>query len=236
MMTPSIVFQRPTDRAAQLFLLHHGAAGTAADLQPLAQALGEAFPQAFIVGVDAPFPAETGTGRQWFSVDGITEENRPERVAHAMPLFVEATRRWQQETGVAAPATALLGFSQGAILALESTQCGPLLAGRVVALAGRFASLPLVAPQETTLHLVHGKVDPVIHYRHCVAAAERWVSLGGDVTADVIPFLGHAVTPEVVARLLERLQGHVPKRVWAAAMAAAQAEQPDGQGRTDAPA
>ena len=40
---------------------------------------------------------------------------------------------WQRHTGVAAERTTLVGFSQGAIMALESTQCGaPRVASRVV--------------------------------------------------------------------------------------------------------
>jgi hypothetical protein len=43
----------------------------------------------------------------------------------------------------------------------------------------------------------------VIHYGHCVAAAERLVDLGGDVTADVIPFLSHEINTEVMDLLVD---------------------------------
>ncbi len=45
-----------------------------------------------------------------------------------------------------------------------------------------------------------------------MTAAERLIRLGGDVTADVIPFLGHAVDQGVLDLLIERLKGHIPKR------------------------
>lgn len=217
-MTESIVMQRPEGQARQLFLLFHGAGAQPADMAPLADRLARAFDQAAVVCVAAPEAAGPHGGRRWFSLDGVTEEDRPQRVAQAMPAFVQTVRRWQADTGVAPQATALVGFSQGAIMALESTQLDQLLAGRVVALAGRFARLPERAPAQLTWHFIHGKADPVIHYGHAVAAAERLIGLGGDVTADVIPFLGHGTDEQVAALLIERLTTHVPQHVWQSAM------------------
>jgi phospholipase/carboxylesterase len=109
-------------------------------------------------------------------------------------------------------------------MALEAAQAQPKLAARVVALSGRYAQLPIHAPVETTLHFIHGKSDAIIHYGHCVAAAERLVGLGGDVTADVIPFLGHEINEEVTAMLVERFTGHIPKHRWNEVQKAASAQ------------
>jgi phospholipase/carboxylesterase len=114
----------------------------------------------------------------------------------------------------------LVGFSQGAIMVLEAAaQAGDdVLAGRVVALAGRYAQLPGTNPGGTTLFLIHGKADDVIHYGYTVEAAKHLVALGADVVADVIPFLGHEIDPEVLDLVARRLRTHVPKRHWEAAM------------------
>jgi phospholipase/carboxylesterase len=203
--------------AKQLFLLFHGVGAAPDDLVPLGQILARQFPHSAIVSVQAPHDCPYSSGYQWFSVDGITEEQRPIRTAEAMPSFQQAVQQWQQAFGVGAEATALVGFSQGAIMALESTQASPVLAARIVALSGRFSSLPKQAPADCTLHLIHGKQDAVIAYSHTVHAAERLVELGADVTADVIPFVGHEITEEIVELIIERLTTHVPKRYWEAA-------------------
>ena len=213
-MSDSIIIQQPAQAAQQLMVLHHGAGASALDLKPLGQHLAAQFPHAFIVSVHAPYVGDAGSGAQWFSLHDLTDENRPERVAGAMPAFIHNLRYWQQTSGVVASATALVGFSQGAIMALEAAQVQAGLAARIVALSGRYAQLPTHAPEETTLHFIHGKSDPVMHYGHCVAAAERLVGLGGDVTADVIPFLGHEISAEVMDLLIERLTGHIPKHRW----------------------
>jgi phospholipase/carboxylesterase len=132
-------------------VLHHGVGASAQDLSPLGQHLAAQFPNAFIVSVHAPCVGDTGSGAQWFSVQGITEENRPARVAEVMPAFIHNLRYWQQTSGVAASATAIVGFSQGAIMALEAAQAQAGLAARIVALSGRYAQLPTHAPEQTTL-------------------------------------------------------------------------------------
>ena len=217
-----IVVQQPAGSPQQLFLLHHGVGATPQGLVPLGRRLADEFPDALVVSVEGPQASDLGQGFQWFSVIGITEESRPERVAAALPGFVQTVQAWQARSGVGPEATALVGFSQGAIMALESTQQPTYLAGRVVALSGRFAQLPKAPHAHTMLHMVHGKADGVMHYGYTVTAAEHLVSLGADVTADVIPFLAHEVTPEVVDLVVERLRNHLPKRHWEAAQQSAE--------------
>ncbi len=215
--------QMPTGQAAQLFLLFHGVGATEQDMVPLGRRLAAAFPAAAVVCVRSPVASDLGQGFQWFSVVGITEDGRPARIAAAMPGFVETVRHWQRQTGVQPSATALVGFSQGAIMALESTQqrLPTPLCGRIVALSGRFAGVPAAVGAETTVHLVHGKEDGVVPYAHTVRAAEQLVALGSDVTADVIPFLGHTVSPEVEALVIERLTGYIPQERWRQALRSA---------------
>jgi len=133
------------------------------------------FPHAAIVSL--PGRQRVGTGYEWFSVAGVTEENRPGRIADAMPEFAATVNAWQARTGVHAHATALIGFSQGAIMALESTRLEQALAvGRRAVRALRRSRGSRAAA--TTLHFIHGKQDSVIHYEHTVRAAERLISSG----------------------------------------------------------
>jgi phospholipase/carboxylesterase len=219
-MTEALIVQRPPGAPQQLILLFHGVGGTPRDLLPLARRLAAEFPTAFVVSVAAPHPGDRGHGRQWFSAQDIGDENRAERIRAAMPAFIATVRHWQQTAGASVAATALVGFSQGAIMALESTRHGEVLAGRIAAIAGRYARLPERATPETTLHLFHGKTDAVIGYAHTLAAAERLVALGGDVTADVLPFVGHEINATIEDLLIERLRGYIPRRLWEEALRA----------------
>ena len=124
-MQDDLIVQQPV-RAQHLVLLFHGVGSHASDLLPLGQALAPHMVDALVVSVQAP--DAQGSGRQWFSVQVVTEANRPARVAATMPRFVQAVREWQQASGVDTARTTLIGFSQGAIMALESTQTARLRA------------------------------------------------------------------------------------------------------------
>lgn len=207
-MREALIIQRPsgeTSAPPRLLLLFHGVGSNAEDMAPLGQALASQLPQSWVVSVRSPDPSDFGRGWQWFSVQGVTEADRPARVAAAMPRFVEAVRYWQRETGITPGATALLGFSQGAIMALESTQEPQPLAGRVIAIAGRFAQPPRAAPSNLAVHLLHGEQDRVMPAALAGDAASQWRASGGTATLDVFAGLGHGIDGRVTRRVAELL-------------------------------
>ena len=216
-----------------LFLLFHGVGGQASNMAPLAAALREQYPQAAIVSLNGPvafdgMPAASGTGGfQWFSVNGITDVNRGHRVDAAMPDFITRIRAWAAHFELDWPMVALAGFSQGAIMALEAVQAEPNLVGRVIAVGSRYAYVPQHAPQGVCIHLLHGTADAVLPYRLTVDAANALIAEGADVTADVLPGIGHELHPKLVERAMEQLRTFIPARLWREAVVAA-AEQDKG--------
>ena len=216
----SIVIQQPGEQAGQLTLLFHGVGARPESMAWLGGRLATEFPKAMVVSVAAPTRSDMALGFQWFSVVGVTEENRSARIAEVMPSFAACVAYWQRQAGVTAAATALIGFSQGAVMALESTKLATPLASRVVAISGRFAALPDAAPADVAVHMLHGKADTVIPYSHTVNAAHRLRDLGCDVTADVLPFIGHEIHPELADLVVTKLTTHIPQRIWASVMEA----------------
>jgi phospholipase/carboxylesterase len=155
--------------------------------------------------VQSPDRSDLGQGWQWFSVRGVTIDNRASRVAMAMPGFVQAVARWQRQSGVDVAGTTLLGFSQGAIMALQSTQEPQPVAGRVVSMAGRFGAPPQRAPGHAQIHLLHGEADGVVPAQASIEAKAQLAALQADVTLDLFPGLGHGIDARMTARLWERL-------------------------------
>jgi phospholipase/carboxylesterase len=206
-----------------LFLLFHGVGQDASAMTPLAQRLAAEYPQAAVICLNAPdaYEGESGKGWQWFSPVGLTEVRRVERVAAALPRFIGIVRSVQQQFHLGWARTALAGFSQGAVMSLEAVQAEPALAGRVLAFAGRHATPPAHAPEDTTVHLFHGMADTVIPPGPAIDAAERLVALGGDVTADVLPHIGHELHPALMDKAIEQLRTFLPKKVWREAMSEA---------------
>ena len=203
MPSGDLVLHCPTAPARQLVLLFHGVGASPEGFQALAPALARE--DRWVVAVRSPFASDMGAGWQWFSVRGIDEANRADRIAEVMPRFVETVQRWQAHTGHSVSQTMLAGFSQGGIMALESTQTGAPLAGRVVAMSGRFAVPPQAAPAGVVWRFIHGEQDPVIPDSFSTEAAQRLRALGGDAQADLLPGLGHGIDPRALALLATAL-------------------------------
>lgn len=206
-MESAIVVQKPTGKIEQLVLFFHGVGSNAQDLVPIAQQFAKALPQAMVVSVNGAQPSGFGAGRQWFSVAAVTEENRAARVATVMPLFRSTIQDWQKVAGVSAGATILVGFSQGSIMALESTQLQPTLAGRVIAFSGRFAVEPKVAPAATVINLIHGSADSVIDASKSLEAVRQHKELGAEVTVDIVPDMTHGIDARMLSLALSKISG-----------------------------
>lgn len=222
-------------RAEQLMILLHGWGASAAAMAPLAAALRAEFPQAALLAPEGFDAVDSGlAGRQWFTMNGsdgpVSEANRPARVAAVLPRLADWVRAAQAATGLGPAATALLGFSQGAIVSLELVQLHDGLAGRVLSFSGRYATLPDRALAHTTLHFFHGATDTVIPAAQTQLAMDRLTAIHGDATADIAEGVGHELPPELMRCAIDRLRSHIPHRTWVAAMGAARglAERQDG--------
>jgi phospholipase/carboxylesterase len=203
----------------QLFILLHGVGAKPSDLLPLANKLKDTFPNAAFLLPEGSYPFEGGgNGRQWFSLSGITEENRVTRVAEAMPGLHALVKQAQDRFNVLPSDTALVGFSQGAIMALEFSIAHDGSAGRVLAFSGRFAKLPEKAPGLTTLHLLHGENDPVIPVEHAQAAHEKLMDMDGDATLDLAASVGHEINAALADQAIHRLKTCIPLRSWKQAL------------------
>jgi phospholipase/carboxylesterase len=204
-MSGSLVLHAPA-QARRLILLFHGVGATPEGLAPVGAQLAREFPDAFIASVAAPDRSDFGAGLQWFSVRGVTEENRHERVAATLERFVETVRAWQQQAGVAPPDTTLVGFSQGAIMALASAASAQPPAARVVSMSGRFDAIPQQPLGGVRLHFIHGAADPVIPATHAQQAAQALQALGTEATLDIVPGLGHGIDARALELLVQRLR------------------------------
>ncbi len=203
----SILVQQPPDAASRLVLLTHGVGSVPQSMLGVARWFADRDPGALVVSLASAAPSDISNGLQWFSVLGITEDNRQARVDAAMPAFLAAVRHWQQAAGVDAQRTLVAGFSQGAIMALESTKLAQPPAQQVVAIAGRFATLP-ERKTEAAVHFLHGGADPVMPAALAQAAHAHLRQLGTTVTLDLVPGVGHQPDAALLGHLAERLSSN----------------------------
>ncbi len=198
----------PAGRPEQLMVLLHGRGQDAAAMLPLARALRREFAHAALLLPQDLLPAEGPA------------EDLVARVAAALPRLVRWVRDAQQRLGATPQSTALVGFGEGATMALEAASADDGIAGRVIAFGGGYAALPAQAPALTTLHFLHGDADAL----HPVAEARRTLEhlgvLHGDATLDIARGVGHEVHPALVDCAIHRLTHHIPHRTWREALGA----------------
>lgn len=179
----------------RLLILLHGVGAHGTSIRWMADHL--ALPAGVAVEApDAPYPfdqAPAGPGRQWFSVSGVTAQNRADRIAAARDGFDTTLRGIVQQHGLEdrLDRVALMGFSQGAIMALDAVATGRWPVGPVLAFSGRFVPpAPLHAPAMPVL-IAHGSHDPVIPVAEAQAAHQALA--GSELVID--PQVGHAPGP-----------------------------------------
>src|SRR3974390_842862 len=157
--------------ARQLVVFIHGYGADGNDLIELGRLWQPLLPDAAFVSPDAPEPcAEAPIGRQWF---GLTRRDPNERwlgVQRAAPVLGRFIDAELARVGVAPSALALVGFSQGTLMALHVGLRRATPPAAIVAYSGLLA-VPPDAPAEKLaaeiksrppVLLVHGDQDDLI--------------------------------------------------------------------------
>lgn len=162
----------------------HGVGSSGAAMRPLAQELSLPLEAQF---PDGPQPFHGGQGRQWFAVEGVTEAKRLARVAAALQSFRDAIESFGNPRD-----SLLIGFSQGAIMALHAVAAGLPCAG-VFALSGRLAGPVSSRAEWPPIWLLQGSADPVMP-PNVGRATEAWLIQAGAMPhLRIFQGLGHAV-------------------------------------------
>ena len=171
----------PATRGAPqaLVVLLHGVGADGADLIGLAPALAQALPRTLFVAPDAPEVCDmTPFGRQWFSL----QDRRPEAMlagiraaAASLDAYLDSLL---EQHRLPAGRLALVGFSQGAIMALHVGLRRPTAIAALVGFSGVLLgaeALPGEIRVRPPVLLVHGDADeivPVAALDHALAALE----------------------------------------------------------------
>jgi phospholipase/carboxylesterase len=188
----------------RLVILLHGLGADGEDLIGLQQYWGRLLPEAAFVAPDAPFPCDMAPyGYQWFSVQDRSPPAVLAGVRAAAPSLDAFIDEELQKRGLDESRAALVGFSQGTMMALYVglRRARPLAgilgySGRLIAadlLAGELRSRPRVL-------LVHGTEDPLVPFPAMAEAEAALRAAGVAVETLACPGVAHAIDPEGLAR------------------------------------
>jgi phospholipase/carboxylesterase len=182
----------------QLVVLCHGLGADGRDLIDLAEHWGQAVPHAAFASPDAPFPHDSGFGRQWWSVADRTAVVMESGVRRAAPYLDRFIDTELARLGLPGDAYALMGFSQGAMMVLFTGLRRKIPPRAILAFSGALVAPGRLAAELThrpPVLLVHGEADDVVPVTRSRDAETALHQAGVPVESVFVPRLGHGIDP-----------------------------------------
>jgi phospholipase/carboxylesterase len=197
----------------QLVVLLHGYGSDGRDLIALGQYWRDSFPDAIFVAPNAhEVCAGNPYGYQWFPLDLERPATREIGAEAARPVITQFLHDLWTQTGLGPENTVLMGFSQGAMMALDTglrlkTPLKGIIAfsGMVIApekLRDGIASKPPVL-------LIHGDVDEVVPVIGSEAALPMLIDLGIPAQLHISPGAGHTIAQDGLEAATGFLRTHL---------------------------
>jgi len=187
-------------QAKKLVILFHGYGSNGADLAGLAQHWAADFPDTAWVAPDAPEPVPGAPGGyQWFPIsrlDPATMEAGARMAAPVAGQFIASELRRHNLT----PADlALVGFSQGTMLALHLGLRQPSAIGGILGYSGALAGGETLKDEMVSkppVMLIHGDRDEVLPVGFTLLAAQQLAAAGHGAEFHISQGLPHSIGPD----------------------------------------
>jgi len=188
--------------ARQLVVFLHGYGADGNDLIELGRVWQQILPRAAFVSPHAPEPCgQAPVGRQWFALTFRDPNERWVGVNKAAPIlerFLDAELARHQ---LPPSALALVGFSQGTMMALHVGLRRAVPPAAIVGYSGLLVLPPDGNPETFAAEiksrppvlLVHGDQDELIPVQALFAAAQGLAALGVPAEWHISPGIGHGI-------------------------------------------
>lgn len=203
-------------KAGSVVVFLHGYGADGADLLGLADPLAPHLPGTAFYAPDAPEPcANNPMGYQWFPIpwmDGSSEEQARASMAQSFDELNAFLDKVLADEGIAPDRLALVGFSQGTMMALAVAPRRDAEIAGVVGFSGRLLSPETLAAEarvKPPVLLLHGDQDPVVPFESMQLAGNALSQAGFTVYGHVMRNTPHGISPDglsaALAFLKERL-------------------------------
>lgn len=192
--------RQPSSGAApkQIVLLLHGYGSSGSDMISLAPSWQHELPDALFLAPHAPQRCGMGGGYQWWALTDINPEALAAGAALAAPAIDAFMDLKLHQYGLTEASLAIVGFSQGTMIALHAGLRRPRAVAAIVGYSGMLTGAAQLRHHQITrppVLLVHGSDDPVVPVAALHAAESELKRLDVDVTTHVSLGLGHTVDP-----------------------------------------
>lgn len=180
-----------------IVILLHGYGSNGDDLIGLAPYWRNVLPHAVFVAPNAPQECPGAPdGYQWWALTDFSPQARAAGVRSAAPTVNAFIDAQLAHYGLTDDRLALVGFSQGTMMALHvAPRRGKTMAG-LIGYSGMLADADGLAAEvrsKPPMLLVHGDADPMVPVAALAGAEAALRPLGFDLKTHVSPGLGHGI-------------------------------------------
>ncbi|MEZ5926365.1 MAG: dienelactone hydrolase family protein [Hyphomicrobiaceae bacterium] len=184
----------------QLVVLLHGFGASGDDLIGLAEAWRDILPDAAFIAPHAPegMPFADLAGRQWFALQSFTPDELWRGVRRAGPLLDALIDQELARVGLSSSDLALVGFSQGTMMALHVGVRRRIAPAAIVGFSGIIAGPEHLGEEiqsRPPILLVHGDQDEVIPAKALALTRDSLAAAQVVVEWHIRPGLGHGIDP-----------------------------------------
>lgn len=197
--------------ASALVVFLHGFGADGNDLISLSGVFSQVLPYAAFASPNAPQAMAMG-GRAWFPLTMRDPGEYERGVAAAAPSLDAYLDGELARLGLGSDRLALVGFSQGTMMALHVAYRRPSALAGVVGYSGLCATVEGDALQPSPTLLVHGTDDEVVPPQMTMVAAQMLSSAGIPVEWHMIPGLGHGIEETGLRMAADHLRRCLPPR------------------------
>ncbi len=184
-----------------LVILLHGYGADGQNMTDVAYAFQKGLPDTYFLMPDAPEKMTGMEGYQWFDLLDMSPPVLRQGCLSACKIVEDFVQKAQAKHKVTWENTVLIGFSQGAFLALHTSLAVEQLCGKVIAYAGGVYVEKediKVSPKDLKILLIHGEEDDVVPLQESQRTEAFLKEHGFSATLETIPELGHSMDREGV--------------------------------------
>lgn len=182
----------------QIVVRLHGYGSNGSDLISLAPHWQRDLPDALFLAPNAPQRCGAGAGYQWWALASFTPAALAQGARGAAPAIDTFIDRKLDQYGLSDSDLAIVGFSQGTMMALHVGLRRARPVAAIIGYSGMLTGAPELSHAQITkppVLLIHGSADSVVPVAALHSARRDLEHLGIKVTTHVSPGVGHTVDP-----------------------------------------